>query len=69
MGLFLRFLDDYFDEAAIEIANNGGNDSGEYDDNSFATDPNNPIWDGSEIHYNPYGVDPSVPDPNEVSQD
>lgn len=66
MGLFRKFLDDYFDDTAIEISRNGGNDPDEYDE---VNNPENPIWDGSEIHRNPYGVDPTLPDPNEVNQD
>jgi hypothetical protein len=69
MGLFRRFFDDYFDERAKEISENGGNDADSYDDNHDANDPQNPIWDGSNIHYNPYGTDPTLPDPNEVNQD
>lgn len=66
MGLFSKFFDDYFDDAAIEISRNGGNDSDEYDE---ANDPGNPIWDGSEVRYNPFGGDPGMPEPNEVNQD
>lgn len=69
MGLFKRFFDDYFDDRAKEISENGGNDGDSYDDNYNVNDPQNPIWDGSDIHYNPYGTDPTLPDPNEVNQD
>lgn len=66
MGLFKIFFDDYFDDRAKEISENGGNDNDEYDE---ANNPSNPIWDGSDVHSNPYGTDPTLPDPNEVSQD
>lgn len=69
MGLFRRFFDDYFDDRAKEINENGGNDGDSYDDNHDVNDPQNPIWDGSDIHPNPYGTDPALPDPNEVNQD
>ncbi len=69
MGLFKRFFDDYFDERTKEISKNGGNDSDSYDDNHDVNDPHNPIWDGSDIHSNPYGTDSTLPDPNEVNQD
>ena len=69
MGLFKRFFDDYFDDRAKEISENGGNDGDSYDDKQNVNDPQNPIWDGSDIHYNPYGTDPALPDPNEVNQD
>lgn len=44
-------------------------DSDLYDDTGAANDPDNPIWDGAEIHHTPYGVDPTLPDPNDVTQD
>ncbi len=69
MGLLRRFLDDYFDDRAKEISENGGDDSDSYDDANDATNPINPVWDGSEVHYNPYGIDPTLPDPNEINSD
>ncbi len=69
MGLFRRVFDDFFDDRAKEISENGGNDGDSYDDNQEVNDPQSPIWDGSDIHTNPYGPDPTLPDPNEVNQD
>jgi hypothetical protein len=69
MGLFKRFFDDYFDDRAKEISENGGEDTDSYDETNEVMDPHSPIWKGSEIHSNPYGPDPTLPDPNEVNQD
>jgi len=69
MGFWRKIFDDYFDERAYEINHRGGNDSDCYDEGQEVTDPNNPIWRGSEIHINPYGTDPTLPDPNELNQD
>lgn len=66
MGCLKRFFDDYFDDRSQEINENGGYDPDEYDE---ANNPSNPIWDGSDIHYNQYGTDPTLPDPNDVNQD
>lgn len=60
MSYFNRILDDYFDDE---------NDSDSYDDANESNDPANPIWEGSEVHYNPYGIDPTLPDKNEISLD
>jgi hypothetical protein len=69
MGLWRKIFDDYFDDRANEISRNGGDDSDMYDERNEVTDPHNPIWRGSEVHINPYGVDPTLPDPNEMNQD
>jgi hypothetical protein len=69
MGLFRRFFDDYFDDRAKEISERGYEDPDIYDEKSEVNKPDNPIWDGSEINVNPYGPDPTLPDPNEVNQD
>ena len=69
MGLFKRFFDDYFDDRAHEISEKGGDDADSYDEAHEVTDPSSPIWNGSEVHTNPYGSDPNLPDPNEVNQD
>lgn len=69
MGLFKRFFDDYFDDRAKEIGENGVNDPDSYDENNDVNKPDNPIWNGSDVHYNPYGPDPTLPDPNEVTWD
>lgn len=69
MGLWRKVFDDYFDERANEISRSGGVDSDSFDDRNDVTDPYNPIWQGSEVHSNPYGVDPTLPDPNELNQD
>lgn len=63
-----RFID-FFDETSLEISRNGGVDPDGDDSNNEINDPNNPVWDGSEIKYNPYGSDPGLPDPNEITQD
>ena len=68
MSYFKRFFDDYFDDRAKEIIENG-NDSDSYDENNEVGNPQNPIWDGSDVHYNPYGTDPTLPDFNDVNQD
>lgn len=34
-----------------------------------ANDPNSSIWDGSEVQPNFYGIDTTLPDPNEITQD
>lgn len=69
MGLWRKVFDDYFDECANEISRSGGVDSDSFDERNDVTDPYNPIWQGSEVHSNPYGVDPTLPDPNELNQD
>jgi hypothetical protein len=69
MGRLRRFFDDYFDDRAKDIYEHDGDDPDMYDEAGEATDPNSPIWDGSEIHINPFGPDPTLPDPNEVTQD
>jgi len=69
MGLWRKVFDDYFDDRANEISRNGGVDSDLYDEGNDVTDPHNPIWQDSEVHINPYGVDPTLPDPNELNQD
>jgi hypothetical protein len=69
MGLFKRFFEDYFDDRAKEISEKGGDDTDSYDESHEVTDPSSPIWKDSEIHTNPYGPDPTLPDPNEVNQD
>lgn len=69
MSLFKRVFDDYFDERASEISRNGTIDSDSFDEFNDVTDPANPIWQGSEVHYGPHGVDPTLPDPNDVNQD
>jgi hypothetical protein len=69
MGLWRKIFDDYFDDRSHEIGQNGGVDSDMYDEHNTIIDPNNPIWQGSEIHFNPHGTDPTLPDPNELNQD
>jgi hypothetical protein len=69
MGLWKKIFDDYFDDRAYDISHNGGNDSDSYDEGHEVNDPHSPIWQGSEIHINPYGADPNLPDPNELNQD
>ncbi len=58
-----------YDIRSIAIHTDDIPDQDEFDEGGDANDPNNPIWDGSEIHTNPYGSDPAMPDPNDVNQD
>jgi hypothetical protein len=58
-----------FDTRAIAIHSDDLPDSDQYDESGAANDPGNPIWQGSEIHNNPYGTDPNIADANEVTQD
>lgn len=44
-------------------------DSDEYDYRNEANEPTNSIWDGSEIKWNPFGKDPSMPDFNDAADD
>lgn len=69
MGFFRRVFDDYFDDRAKEISENGSEDSDSYDDGNELNNPASPVWDGSEVHYNPFGGEPELPGINEVSQD
>jgi hypothetical protein len=69
MGFWKNIVSDYFDERSEEISRNGGDDSDSYDDRHEVNDPHNPIWKDSEIHHDSYGVDPTLPDPNELNQD
>jgi hypothetical protein len=69
MGFWKEVFSDYFDDRSEEISRNGGDDSDVYDDRHEVNDPHNPIWQDSEIHPDSYGVDPTLPDPNEVNQD
>jgi hypothetical protein len=69
MSLLKRFFDDYFDERAKDIYDQDNDDFDVYDEGHEVNDPGSPIWDGSEVHINPYGPDPTLPDPNEVNQD
>ena len=69
MGLWRKVFDDYFDDRAGEISHNGIVDSDCYDEQNEVNDPHNSIWEGSEVYSNPYGADPSLPDPNELNQD
>jgi len=62
-------LDCYFDLRSVAIHSDDIPDADQYDDTNAATDPNNPIWQGSEIITNPRGADPRMPDANEVTQD
>jgi len=64
MSWFNRVFEDYFDDGR-----NDSNDPDLYDENNQIGDPGNPVWDGSDVHSTPYGSDPTVPDPNEVSSD
>jgi len=69
MGLWRKVFDDYFDDRASEISHNGVVDSDCYDEQNEVNNPYNPIWQGSDVHSNPYGADPALPDPNELNQD
>jgi hypothetical protein len=64
MSLFKRVFDDYFDDP-----NDKKDDPDLYDESNQIGDPGNPVWDGSEVHSNPYGTDPTMPDPNEINSD
>jgi len=65
MSWFKRVLEDYFEQDT----NDKKDDPDIYDQNNEANEPENPIWNGSDIHSNPYGPDPNLPDPNEVNSD
>jgi hypothetical protein len=69
MGFWRKAFEDYFDERGYEISRGGGNDNDSYDERNEVMDPGNPIWRDSEVHINPYGTDPTMPDPNELNQD
>lgn len=45
-----------FDIRSIAIHTDDIPDRDEYDESGSVNDPNNPIWSGSEIHPNPYGL-------------
>ncbi|MDZ7288301.1 MAG: hypothetical protein ONB44_00005 [candidate division KSB1 bacterium] len=64
MSFCRRIFNDYFDDG-VSISD----DSDSYDEKNEISNPTNPVWDGSEIHTNPYGTDPTAPDPNEVNPD
>lgn len=51
------------------LETDGEDDTDCYDEKNDVTNPSNPIWDGSEVHSTPFGTDPTVPDPNEITQD
>jgi hypothetical protein len=68
MSWFKRVVDDYFDDKSSD-ANDNGSDPDIYDDSNEVSNPASPLWDGSDVHSNPYGTDPSMPDPNEVNSD
>jgi hypothetical protein len=59
---WFKWVDDYFE-------NEGNNDSDSYDESNQISDPRNPVWEGSEIHTDPFGTDPTMPDPNDVNSD
>ncbi len=69
MSWFKRVFDDYFDDQSKESYQNNGSDPDMYDEANEVGNPTSPVWDGSEVHTNPYGTDPTVPDPNEVNSD
>ena len=69
MSWFKRVFDDYFDDNSTDSSDNNGSDSDIYDESNEVGNPASPVWDGSEVHTNPYGPDPTMPDPNEVNSD
>jgi hypothetical protein len=69
LGAYHIILDCYFDLRSVAIHSDDIPDTDEYDDAGAVNDPNNPIWQGSEIHNNPRGTAPHMPDANEVTQD
>jgi len=44
-------------------------DDDEYDADNEVNNPNNPIWQDSDVHTTWRGTDTTIPDPNEVNQD
>jgi hypothetical protein len=64
MSRFSRIFGDCFDETR-----HSSEDPDIYDERNEVTDPSNPIWDGSDVHNNPYGTDPTIPDQNEINSD
>lgn len=60
---------EYFDLRSLAIHSDDIPDADQYDETNSITNPTNPIWQGSEIHYNPNGVDPNIADANEINQD
>lgn len=63
MAQLSKLFGDFFEDG------NRSDDSDSYDDSSEVNSPGNPIWDGSDVHYNPFGTDTTLPDPNEVNPD
>lgn len=57
---WFKWVDDCFDDKS---------DFDSYDESNQISDPDNPIWKGSEIHTDPFGTDPTMPDPNDVNSD
>ena len=57
-------VDGFFDDVEED-----DDDPDLYDDSNQIGDPANPVWDGSDVHTNPYGTDTTVPDPNEITGD
>lgn len=51
------------------LETDGEDDTDSFDDENEINDPANPVWQGSDIHSTPFGPDPTVPDPNEVTGD
>jgi hypothetical protein len=64
MSRFSRIFGDFFDETRQT-----SEDPDVYDELNEVNEPDNPIWDGSDIHNNPYGTDTTLPDSNEVNSD
>jgi hypothetical protein len=64
MSLFKRVFDDYFDDQSDDK-----DDPDLYDESNQISNPGNPVWEGSDVHTNPYGTDTTVPDPNEINSD
>lgn len=69
LGAYHIILDGYFDLRSLAIHSDDIPDADEYDATGAVNDPNNPIWQGSEIHTNPRGVDPGRNHANDVNQD
>lgn len=69
MSWFKRVVDDYFDDSSTDSFDNNSSDSDIYDEANEVGNPASPVWDGSEVHTNPYGSDPSMPDSNDVNSD
>lgn len=69
LGAYHILLEAYYDLRSVAVHSDDIPDADQYDDTNAVTDPDNPIWQGSEIHTSPLGTDPRMPDANAVTQD